>query len=49
MNQGQTMKGKRRRHSEEFKHKVHQYSTESSKSSTHICQEFDICPALIYR
>ena len=42
------MKRKHRRHSEEFKREVLQYSTESSKSITQICKEFDISPALFY-
>ena len=42
------MKRKHRRHSEEFKREVLQYSTQSSKTITQICQEFDISPALFY-
>ena len=42
------MKRKHRRHSEEFKREVLQYSTESSKSIIQICKEFDISPALYY-
>ena len=42
------MKRKHRRHSEEFKREVLQYSTENSKSITQICKEFDISPALFY-
>ena len=42
------MKRKHRRHSEEFKREVLQYSTESSKSIIQICKEFDISPALFY-
>lgn len=42
------MKRKHRRHSEEFKREVLQYSTESSKSITQICKEFDISPSQFY-
>ena len=42
------MKRKHRRHSEEFKREVLQYSIESSKSIKQICKEFDISPALFY-
>ncbi len=42
------MKRKYRRHSEEFKGKALQYSTESSKSITQICKEFGISSGLFY-
>ena len=42
------MKRKHRRHSEEFKREVLQYSIDSSKSIKQICKEFDISPALFY-
>jgi len=42
------MKRKHRRHSEEFKREVLQYSTETSKTIRQVCKEFDISPALYY-
>lgn len=42
------MKKKYRRHSEEFKKEVVDYSIANSKSITQICREFDISPSQFY-
>jgi len=42
------MKKKYRRHSEEFKKEVIDYSIETSKSIAQICREFDITPSQFY-
>lgn len=42
------MKKQYRRHSEEFKREVIEYSLSSSKSIAQICREFDISPSQFY-